>query len=350
MAFERGRVARFAGVLAAVVSLAGAPGSARADSTSSQRQLARDLMKRGNELRAANDLEGALDAFRSADGIMHAPTTGFEVARSEAQLGKLVEAADMIARVLTIPSPPDEPQAFKDAREYARLLERDVAPRVPKILLRVDTRGGLTVSVSVDGESIPVPAFDIPYAVDPGEHSIEAGWADGRSAKVDVVVREGEQREVELGLPPEPEVPVVPIPPAPLPQPLPVTPANEPSPAPHPLTLDRRMFAWVAFGAAGAAAIAGSGTGIASWVRTSSVSSRCHGNLCPPSTYGDINTARALATASTVSFIVAGVAAAAGGVILLGPWGAPAKRPAAASVGIAPWVGLGSAGIAGAFF
>jgi hypothetical protein len=340
---------RVAGLLLAAASIASS-GSARGDSTSSQRQLARDLMKRGNELRAANDPEGALDAFRSADSIMHAPTTGFEVARSEVKLGKLVEASDTLARILQIPPAPDEPQAFKNAREYARLLELEVEPRIPKIRLRieatVDARGTRDVSVSIDGESIPIAAFDIPYAIDPGQHAIVASWTDGRTAKLDVEVHEGEDREVALPLPAEPIVPLRPPPAVPLRE----TPVAKPDRAPS----DGRTLAWIAFGTAGAAAVVGGGTGIASWVRASSASARCHGTQCPPSTYADIDAAHTLATVSTVSFIVAGTAAAVGVVALLSAPGASVKkraqRPGETTVRIAPWVGLGSAGVAGSFF
>jgi hypothetical protein len=82
-------------------------------------------------------------------------------------------------------------------------------------------------------------------------------------------------------------------------------------------------------------------------------SAQCKGTQCPPSTYGDIDAAHTLATVSTVSFVVAGIAATVGVVGLLSAPAASAKKRAqqgGATVAIAPWVGLGSAGIAGSFF
>jgi hypothetical protein len=318
--------------------------SARAEPTSSRRQLARDLMKRGNELRAARDFEGALGAFRAADDIMHVPTTGFEVARSEAQLGQLVEASDALARVARIPAGPDEPQAFKDAREYARLLGVELGPRIPKIRVRLhaagQARGISDVVVRIDGEVVPMAALDIPYAVDPGKHMIAASATDGRTATQEVVVREGEESEIVLALTSEKS--------ASLPPPPPVARETPPVRA-HPAPSDRRPFTWIAFGTAGGAALVGGAAGIVSWARERSASARCSGNQCPPSTYGDIDAAHTFATVSTISFVVAGVAAAAGAVSLLTATHAAQNPHAPAGAGITVWIGLGVAGVRGGF-
>jgi hypothetical protein len=333
-------VAAFATVLIVATFQTALPRSAHAESPSSRRELARELMKRGNQLRAARDYEGALNAFRAADDIMHVPTTGFEVARSEAQLGQLVEARDMLARVAQIPARSDEPQAFKDAREYARLLDIEIGAKIPKIRLRVDladnTRAAGDVVVSVDGENVPNAALDIPYAVNPGKHTIVANALDGRQAKEEVVVREGEESRIVLLL--SGEMPTAP------------TPVGHEAPRETPRTAptQRRPLVWIAFGTAGGAALVGGVAGVASWARANSVSARCNGNQCPPSTYGDIDAAHTFATVSTISFVVAGVAAAVGAVSLLT---APRTASHASPAGpwISPWVGVGAFGVRGDF-
>jgi hypothetical protein len=298
-------------------------------------------MKRGNQLRAAQDFKGALDAFRAADEIMHVTTTGFEVARSEVQLGQLVEALDMLMRVERIPEQPDEPQAFKEARVYARLLEADIGPRIPKIRFHVDAaegggwEGG--VAVTVDGESVPIAAFDIPYAVDPGEHTVVASAADGRTAEQGVTVDEGEEREVLLTLPSE-----APAQPPPSPHVVPAATARS-------ARSDRRTLTWIAFGTAGIATLVGGAAGIASWAHESSASARCNGSQCPPSTYGDIDAAHTFATASTISFVVGGVAAVVGALSVLTATTWATKTPAPAARGATPWVGIGPTGVAGTF-
>jgi hypothetical protein len=306
---------------------------ARAEPASGQRELARELMKRGNQLRAAQDLEGALEAFRAADAIMHVPTTGFEVARSELQLGQLVEARDVLMRVERIPASPDEPQAFKEARDYARQLDVEIGPRIPRIRLSIEGAAE-GVAVTIDGESVPSAALDIPYAADPGKHAVAARTPDGRAAAQEVTLEEGEEREVLLVLPGES--------PAPPPPPASKAPVATPRAAPS----DRHALAWVAFGTAGGAAVVGAATGIVAWTRASSVSARCNGEQCPPSTYADLDAARGFATASTVSFIVAGVATVAGVVIVLTAPRAPAR---ATGRGTGPSLGIGPMGVAGTF-
>jgi hypothetical protein len=340
------RSARYAGTFATALILATAQTAlsrpASAESPSSRRQLARDLMKRGNELRAARDFEGALNAFRAADDIMHVPTTGFEVARSEAQLGRLVEARDTLARLAQVPARPDEPQAFKEAREYARLLDVEIGPRIPKIRLRVDVaddaRAESDVVVSVDGENVPTAALDIPYALDPGKHTIVANALDGRQAKEEIIVREGEESAVVLALTSDrPAAPLQPV-------------AHEgPRATARPASRSGLPIVWIAFGTAGGAALVGSVAGIASWARANSASARCNGSQCPPSTYGDIDAAHAFATVSTISFVVAGVAAAVGAVTLLTAPRSAANARTPVGRGIGPWVGVDTVGLHGVF-
>jgi hypothetical protein len=336
MAFDRAPI--IALLLSAALTVFACP--ARADVTSSQKQLARDLMKRGNELRAAHDFARAFDAFRSADDIMHVPTTGFEVARSNVALGRLIEARDAIARVVRIPAQPDEPQAFKDAREYARLLDAEIEPRIPKIRVRVEVAAGARrcatyPAVQIDGENVPITAFDIPYLIDPGRHTIEARAADGRTAKQEVMLREGEQRDVVLTVAMEKTTARRTAPPT-------------SSAQPHATsTLDHRALAWIAFGTAGAAALVGGVTGVVSIADKGSAAAQCRANQCPPSTYGDLDAAQTFATISNVSFVVAGIAAVGGVVSLIT---APKTRVNASTATTwVPWIGIGTAGVNGAF-
>src|SRR5438445_7585866 len=80
---------------------------ALAEPTPPQKDLARSLMQKGRDARQAHDNKAALESFKAADDIMHVPTTGFEVARALADLGRLVEAHDVLLRVMAIPERPD---------------------------------------------------------------------------------------------------------------------------------------------------------------------------------------------------------------------------------------------------
>src|SRR5271169_6333782 len=94
--------ARAAGWIVAFASILGTT-SARAEPSAADRETARTLMQQGRELRAKGDLKEALKRFQAADEIMHVPSTGLEVAKSQVAIGELVEARDTIAAIRRVP-------------------------------------------------------------------------------------------------------------------------------------------------------------------------------------------------------------------------------------------------------
>jgi hypothetical protein len=104
---------------------------------------------------------------------------------------------------------------------------------------------------------------------------------------------------------------------------------------------------YAGFGLAAAGVVVGSITGGLAFAKASTVGGQCNKNDCPTSVDGDLSAGRTLATVSTVSFVAAGVGAAAGVVA----WAlSPRRKPAATgAVDVVPWVGLGSAGVRGTF-
>src|SRR6185503_5216812 len=90
--------------------------AAAADPSESAKETARGLMAEGRELRDKHDLSGALARFQAADALMGVPTTGFEIARTQTDMGLLIEARATLRRVLAITERPDDPEPFKLAR------------------------------------------------------------------------------------------------------------------------------------------------------------------------------------------------------------------------------------------
>ncbi len=326
-------------VLPAATSLA-VP--AMADPSPQQKELARDLMQKGYAARSAHDPKTALESFKAADDIMHVPTTGFEVARAEVDVGLLVEAHQTLVEVMHAPEKPGEPQAFRDARGYAKVLDQQLVSRIPQ--LRISVSGGNSAAVSVDGVDLPEGALLVPYKVDPGHHVVvaKAGAATGRT---ETDVAEHEVKEVSVTLQaPSPE------------------PAAEPAPAPPPAAAEPEStpshhgfgpVAWAGFGVAVVGLGVGAVTGVMTLNEKSSIASQCNGTRCPPSTYGKIDSVNTLASVSTISFVVGGAGAAVGVAAWLLGWGVDSPSSTAASssdsVRVAPWVSLGSAGVAGRF-
>jgi hypothetical protein len=323
----------------ASLAIALVAGSASADPAPQQKELARDLMQKGRDARTAHDNKVALESFKAADDIMHVPTTGFEVARSQVDLGLLVEAHETLLRVMHIAERPDDSQAFRDARGYAKVLDDEIVPRIPQIKIRIEgPPADRVTSVAVDGVGLPLGAMLVPYKINAGHHVVVAktSAAEGR-AEIDVQERETKDVVVRI-------VDTA----TPTPVPTGVTSAPPPVPEEPPTTrTGPGTIGWIGFGVAGAGVLVGAVTGVISLSDKGSLDSQCNGTRCPPSAYDTLHGANTLATVSTISFIVAGIGAGVGVTSWLLRRGG--SQPATTGVRVSPWIGAGSAGAYGTF-
>lgn len=335
------RSSRLAWLVLAGTALVAKP--AAADPSAQQKELARNLMQKGYAARGTHDFKVALESFKGADDIMHVPTTGFEVARSQADLGLLVEAHETLVEVMRLPEKPGEPPAFHDARGYAKVLDQQLVPRIPQ--LRISVSGASSAVVSVDGTDLPEGALLVPYKVDPGHHVV-AARAGASTGRTETDVAEGQSKDVWVNLQAAPtEVAAAPPPPT-------ASPAPESA---EPVSLAHRGFgplAWAGFGVAAVGLGVGAVTGVMTLNDKSSITSQCNGKLCPPTTYDKIDSANTLATISTVGFVVGAAGAALGLAAWFFGWGTEAASSAPASgsaVRIVPHIGFGIAGMSGSF-
>jgi hypothetical protein len=310
-------------VLAALLSFAA---TAHADPTAADKETARSLMADGRAARDNHDLKGALRSFQAADAIMGVPTTGFEVAKTQAALGLLVEARDTALRVmLRSPEQPGEPQPFKDARNNAQELNEELEGRIPS--LKVIVKGlaeDATPMVTIDDARIAPQALAAPRKLNPGHHVVVAR-AGSAQQMAEVGVAEKEYKEVTLELLPS---------------------SQQPSTQ---RSGTSRALMFGGFGLAGVGAIVGTITGGMSMSKTSSLKNNCPNNQCPPLTYSDFDQAHTMATISTLAFFAAGVGAAVGvGSLILGKSSETSAAPAT-QARVEPWIGVGTAGVRGAF-
>ncbi len=316
--------------------------AAAADPTpAQQKELARNLMHNGYAARSAHDLKLALRSFKAADDIMHVPTTGFEVARSQADLGMLVEAHETLVETLHLPEKPDEPQAFTDARRYARAFDQQLVGRIPQ--LRIEVTGASSPAVSVDDVALPDGGLLVPYKVNPGHHVVVA-TAGGETARAETDVAESEVKQVSISLrsPPRDE-PVGPTPESP--------PSSGQSEKPTPRRPGFGLPAWIASGFTVVAVGVGAVTGVMTLNDRSAAQAQCNGTRCSSWAYSTFRTANTLSAVSTVSFAVGGVGLGAVAVAWLSGWGVkqPSATPSGKTASIEPWIGLGSAGVSGSF-
>jgi hypothetical protein len=339
----RSRGSKRALLLACAIAGAVSGKVAFADPTPADRETARALMQEGRDLRDAGDNVKAMARFRAADDVMHVPTTGLELARTQAALGLLVEARDTVASIRRTPSKPGDPEPFNEARRRADELDWALEGRVPTLTVVVLGATPIPPVLSMDGVVVPAATVGLPRSVDPGHHVIlvRAGPAQ---AQLEIDLAEGERRQLSLA-------PVAPGPgadesPGSL---APAQPssgrAGERSHAPGAVT-----YAGLGVGVVGlAVGIVG---GAISWSDKSSLRAECPGLVCPPGQPSrDLDSANTMAVISNVSFILAGIGAGIGiASIVVGTPG-PASPAASGStrVQVTPVVGARFVGMRGSF-
>jgi len=328
--------------------------------TAADRETARSLMEQGHQLFDSKDYKEALKRFKAANDIMHVPSTALWTAKSQMQLGLLVEARDTIAAMRRMPEQPNDPKPFKDARKEAIDLDDALASRVAALTIVLKgAPAGNGATVTIDDVDVPSTAVGLPRSVDAGHHvvAVKSPTAQGR-AEVDM--KEGEQKQLEVNL----EAIAAPATPPPATD---QSAAAQPEEAATPVrSHSPTALTWIGIGLAGAGAIAGTVTGIMSMQKTSTLKKDCGSSVCAPSDYSTLDSANTLALVSDIGFGVAGAGAVLAVITLIvghedtaaaaGPAEeAPSQSPAPeqqeqqSRVHVVPWLGLGTAGVTGTF-
>jgi len=311
-------------------------------------------MNEGAEKYQRGDYPGALAAFQGADDIMGVPTTGLELAKAQAKLGLLVEALEKLARVRNYPVTAGEPAPYAQAREQAEALVIEVTARIPSLEIAiVELPAGTSAEVTIDGTALPPAMAKLPQKLNPGPHRVSVKAAGFAAYEQEVTLQEQEHRrlEVELqpgaaGAPAEPPAPAA-APAAPRPPP----PAMAPEQAEEPAAVP--PLAWVAFGVGAAGLVAGTVAGAMALSQISTLQDECPDKQCEPGKDADIDRTTTTAHVATAGFVVAGVGAAVGLILVLtADSGAAEPDPEESTAGaviVEPVLGLGTAGLVGRF-
>lgn len=318
-------------------------GSASAQLSDKDKERAVALMVEGVQKRDAGDLRGALKNFEDADAIVSLPSTAAEVAKARAALGMLKEAIESADRALAFPIRKDEPAPFKQARKDCEALKQDLTQRMPTLAIHVNNVSSKqSCSVAVGKLSASCDMTDKPQRMNPGAHHIVL-TVDGEETSDDVVLTERQNRVLNLDYVQKS-----------------VTLTSESKP----VNESARYLFYGGFILGGAGVAIGSVTGILSLGNASDAQALCKNGKCPASAREPIDSAKALGTISTVTFIIGGAGVACGiAGLVMGPFGGKVKDakdtepkdPDGASKGeeshfrVQPTVWLGGGGLAGTF-
>ncbi len=270
-----------------------------ADPTETERTTARALMKDGDAKREKGQMAAALESYSAADDIMHVPSTGFEVARAQAALGRLVEASDTLARVVAIPVRAHEPPAFVEARKRAQALAEELAARTPTVRVVFENETATRrFQLRLDGAVLADDLRAGPHRLDPGKHVIMARLGSSETDH-EMVLREHDAKTLTLDANPAATAVIA-----------------DAGVGRRPIET-KTVLTFGGFGLAVVGASIGAVAGFLSMSKVDDIEEACGGTACPRERQEDIDSARTLGDVSTVAFLAGGVGAAAGIVGLL---------------------------------
>ena len=299
-----------------LVTLTAAPALAQpagADDVSAARDRARPLAERGFVAYQGRRWAEAIELFGQAEEFFHAPPHLLYIARAYERLGRLVEARDAYLAVASEQLAEYAPDPFRQAQQEAKVELAELRKRIPSLQIVISGAPADRARLRVDERELDeVPPL---YEVNPGKHVVVA-TAGALSVTREVVVSEGQSATVELDVPA----------------------ARDQE--------DESMPLWVpavaAFGLAAANVVVGSITGAVSLSQVDDIEARCVDGHCPADAEPDADDAALLGNLSTASFVIAGVAAAAGTTLLLIDLSDDGDADASS---LEAWVGVGGAGL-----
>jgi hypothetical protein len=306
-----------------------------AEPTASDRATARTLAQEGQHALENRNYVMAIDKFTRADSLVHAPTLLLGLARAQVGSGKLVEAQENYNRIIREGVAPNSPKSWSKAVDDANKEVGAISARIPWVTISV--LGPSSPEVVIDSTPVPHASLGVKRAINPGTHKVKVSAEGYLPQEKTITLTEGQSLTVNIELEQAPEAP------APAEKKIAATAADtnlaEPTGEWH------RTLAYVAFGVGGASLIVGGVAGGLAIAKHSELEKECAAGTCALSQQPNVDSYRRLGTIADVGFIVGGVGLATGIVLLVTK---PKSTPTSAAYWT-PYVGLGGAGVKGAF-
>lgn len=340
-------------------SLLGISSQASAQSDE-QRAGARTLATEGAQAFNDGRFKDAVDLFTKAESLMHAPPHLLFMARAHAKLGQFVKAREAYLKIIKEQLAPNAPQAFRDAQTAADEERRQVEPHIGKLLVKVEgADGAKDLSVAIDGQPFPVVLLGVPQPMDPGDHSVTATATGFKAAPASVSLKDAGsgsvvvKMEVDNSAPPPSAAPVA----GAGASPITAAPSGAPPSDSAPKGNGLRIGSYVGFGV-GAVGLA---LGTVFVLKSSSSRSKADedastldakcGSRCSAddplaiAVADNDDKARSAKTLGIVSYVVGGLGVATGVTLFV----LSSKKGEPQAAFVAPYVGLGAAGVRGSF-
>jgi hypothetical protein len=181
-------------LVAVWVAVAAKPTPAAHAQGAPERAMARAMFEEGVQLADRAHWAEAADRFQRAQVLNPSPAIAFNLACALAEIGKLIEASDLLQGLVHDAQTP--PELTREAE--AKLAE--VSAKLAFLTLRV-TDAPSTARVTVDGREWPRPVWGVASPIDPGAHAVVGMDGGAEVTRADVTLGVAEHRELGLTWP-----------------------------------------------------------------------------------------------------------------------------------------------------
>jgi hypothetical protein len=280
----------------------------------------------------------ALDKFSRAYALVKVPSLAVYMAQAHARLGHYTAAAALYAEATHLEDGPGDHDMQQNAREEAQREGNALLARMPRLVVQTPGIPIQTVGIQVDGVAIPSAALAEGWRLDPGVHRIVATSGEQRLEQNEPV-SDGVTKTVVFIFQPTKASHQLEIPAK-----------QSDRPPTEPGTRAFRNATWVSFGIGGAALAFSGTTAIWAMLKSHDLNKAAPWdvNHCAPGDPGsDCREYKTLRTLSTLGFYTGLAGVATGAVLLLATPSGPTRPQRGAH--LAPWVGVGSAGVSAQF-
>ena len=175
--------------------------------SAADKATARQLATQGIQFYQQGKHAEALDLLQRAEQLYDAPVHLIYIARTQAALGKLVEASETYRRLVRTDLPAGAPQAFKDAVSDAQKELQQLEPKVPSLRIDVSPADIKGLQLKIDGEILSSVVIGINRPTNPGKHTVEAAAANYDTATASVELSASGKQTVTLQMRPRPGAP-----------------------------------------------------------------------------------------------------------------------------------------------
>jgi hypothetical protein len=279
------------------VTLAGHP--AWSDPSSSDKAFAEalyndalSLLKAGSAQQACPKLEESQRLDAQLGTLLHLAACHEQIGKTATAWAEFKQALSALARV---PS--------RDRTAFAQAHVSSLEGRLSRITITTPT-GTPSASVAIDGRSLASASFGTPLPLDPGTHRVEATAPGRKPWSSDISIAEGPANVSVV-------IPSLEIEPGAA-DGSPGADARRPAATQEQRDRSRGLglLTWTGIGLAVVGTAVGSVAGAITLSKAPALSHHCIGGACPPADHGDLVTAQASATVSTIAFGAAGIGVA----------------------------------------